>query len=163
MCRILVKERREGEAHVSVVKEREESTPTSTEEAFMSSTATRTLMDRIVHSENQEYERLINDNTRNHFEGSPERSNVGSDNFAESNSDCDAQTSEDPATDSDIESDTDSGSSDFAALIAEEMARRGRVRRAYMLEQLALRSSRRTAHLVALGRLGFPVAEYTIM
>lgn len=167
-CRISIPECGEGEEDVAVVKE--ESTPTRTDEVSISSTAARTIADRIVCSERQEYECLINDNTQIRFEDSPEHSNIESDNFADT--DYDAQAPEDPSTDSDIESNIDSDSScDMQAnlseeevLIAEEITlRKVGGRRAYMLEQQALLSSRRAAHLAALGRLGFPLAGYTIV
>lgn len=119
------------------------------------SAAPQTIMDRILRCEREEYERLINDRTHIHAEDSPGTLDV------DSSSDSEVQTSEESATNSDLESDscesTSNRASDMQAYPSDECG----VRRAYMLEQQLL-SRRRTAHLLALGRLGFPLAGYTI-
>lgn len=117
--------------------------------------APETLMDRITRCEREEYERLINDRTRIYVEDSPETL------YVDSSSDSEVQASGESATDSDLESDscecTSNRTSDVQAYPSEELGGR----RAYMLER-QLWSRRRTAHLLALGRLGFPMAGYIV-
>lgn len=121
-----------------------------------------TVMDLIVSCEHEEYERLINDSTRIHFDDSLDTSNI--DSNSDSNSDCDAQDSEYPTTNSDIETDSaiEGISDSYGGFIIDEGMDVSGGRREYMLEQLSIRNSRRSAHLLALGRLGFPLAGYTL-
>lgn len=133
------------------------------EASWAANLAPETIMDHIVSCEHKEYRQLINDSTRIHFDDSPDTSNI--DSNSDSNSDCDAQDSEDPTTNSDIESDSVSeGISDsYAELpVAEGIDVNGGGRRGYIFEPLSLRRSRRSAHLLALGQLGFSLAGYTI-
>lgn len=150
--RISIAEDVEGEECTVTIKESMQTVTQSMDQRSRPSDAPETIMDLIIRREREEYVRLINDSTRIHREDSPEPSNV------DSNSGSDAQAGPDTA-------DTQACYTEdpyFIALVAEQLSLRSGGRRARMVEQMALRRSRRAEHLLALGRLGFPLAGYII-